>query len=129
MLKRSIVHLGGYTWCIFPWLGTTSFRTFRKFLVSECGKQFRISGMEYEGCCYMTFRMEGGSDYELSSALADAVRRHGIDRFALVSGGELPVFEKYDDYVPAELLRKAYATDKLRSDEAERRILEIAEEY
>ena len=22
MLKKSIVHLGGYTWCLFPWLGT-----------------------------------------------------------------------------------------------------------
>lgn len=129
MLERSIVHLGGYSWCIFPWLGTTSFRTLRKFLLSECGKKLRISGMEYEGCCYMTFRMENGNGYELASTLADAVRQRGIDPFALVSGGELPVFEKYDDYVPAELLRKAYATDKLRTDEAERRILEIAAEY
>ena len=129
MLTRSLVHLGGYSWCLFPWLGTVSFRTLRKFLLSECGKRFRITGMEYEGCCYMTFRMENGNDYELVTALADAVKRRGIDRFSLVSSGELPLFEKYDEYVPAELLRKAYATDKLRSDEAERRILEMAAEY
>ena len=77
----------------------------------------------------MTFRMEGGNDYELISALADAVKLRGIDRFSLVSSGELPMFEKYDEYIPAELLRKAYAVDKLRSDEAEKRILELRAEF
>ena len=101
----------------------------RKFLLSECGKQLRISGLEYEGCYYMTFRMEAGDDYTLSSALSSAVRAHGIDRFALVSSGELPLFEKYDDYIPAELLRKAYAVDKLRADEAEARILAMSEAF
>ena len=129
MLKHSLIHLGGYSWCLFPWLGTTSFRTLRKFLLTECGKRFRISGLEYEGCSYMTFRMESGNDYQLVSALAEVVESRGIDRFSLVSSGELPLFEKYDEYVPADLLRKAYAVDKLRSDEAERRILEMLEEY
>ena len=129
MLKHSLVHLGGYTWCLFPWLGTVSFRTLRRFLLSECGKRFRISGLEYEGSCYMTFRMEAGTDFALVTALAEAVERRGIDRMALVHAGELPLYEKYDEYIPAELLRRAYAEDKLRSDEAERRILEMRDEY
>ena len=129
MLKHSLVHLGGYTWCLFPWLGTVSFRTVRKFLLSECGKRFRISGLEYEGSCYMTFRMEAGNGPALVEALAEAVERRGINREELVASGELPLFEKYDEYIPGELLRKAYAEDKLRSDEAERRILEWREEY
>jgi ATP-dependent Lhr-like helicase len=125
LTSRPLIHLGGYTWCLFPWLGTTSFRTMRKFLLSECGRSFRISGLEYEGCYYMTFRMESGNESALLSALADAVQTRGIDRFRLVSSGELPMFEKYDEYVPAELLRKAYATDKLCVEEAEQRILEF----
>ena len=129
MLEHSIVHLGGYTYAVFPWLGTVSFRTFRKFLISACTKNLRISGMEYEGCYYLTFRMENGNEFELASTLLDAVNERGIDCSSLVSSGELPVFEKYDDYVPAELLRKAYATDKLRADETEKRIREIASEY
>ena len=75
----------------------------------------------------MTFRMESGNEYALLSALADAVKTRGIDRFQLVSSGELPMFEKYDEYVPAELLRKAYATDKICVEEAEQRILEFFE--
>ena len=127
MTEHSIVHLGGYSYCLFPWLGTRSFRTLRKFIASH-SKQFKISGMEFEGCNYMTFKMEC-NDYELIHGLADEVRRCGIDRAALVSAGEIPVFEKYDDYIPAELLRAAYACDRLRSDEAESRILEIEKEY
>lgn len=129
MLEHSIVRLGGYTYAVFPWLGTVSFRTFRKFLTSDITKNLRISGMEYEGCYYLTFRMENGNGFELAATLRDAVNERGIDCSSLISSGELPIFEKYDDYVPAELLRKAYSTDKLRADEAEKRILEIASEY
>ena len=39
------------------------------------------------------------------------------------------LFEKYDEHVPAELLRKAYAADRLRADEAEARLAEMLSEY
>ncbi len=128
MLEHSIVHLGGYSWCVFPWLGTRAFRTFRKYLALR-GDEFKISGIEYEGCCFITFKMEKGNDYSLASGLARGVMRDGIDRRALVKPGENPVFEKYDDHIPTELLQKAYIADKLSHEEAEERILEIFSEY
>jgi ATP-dependent Lhr-like helicase len=42
----------------------------------------------------------------------------------LMEHSELPVFEKYDDCIPPELLRRAYAVDRLRSDEVTARIME-----
>lgn len=125
MLKKSIVHLGGYTWCLFPWLGTRSFRTLRKFIAKN-GAKFRISGMEYEGCCYMTFKMERGDGRELISYLSKKASSEGIDKSALVAASECPVFEKYDDFIPSELLRDAYMADRLRTDEAVKRLAEIA---
>lgn len=125
MLKKSIVHLGGYTWCLFPWLGTRSFRTLRKFIAKN-GAKFRISGMEYEGCCYMTFKMERGDGQELISYLSKKASTEGIDKSALVAPSECPVFEKYDDFIPSELLRDAYMADRLRTDEAVKRLAEIA---
>ena len=125
MLKKSIVHLGGYTWCLFPWLGTRSFRTLRKFIAKNSAK-FRISGMEYEGCCYMTFKMERGDGRELISYLSKKASSEGIDKSALVAPSECPVFEKYDDFIPSELLRDAYMADRLRTDEAVKRLAEIA---
>ena len=127
MLQHSLVHLGGFSWCLFPWLGTRSFRVMRK-LIARMGQALGIMGVEYEGCYYITFKMSRGNDYELISALAEQVARGEVQGEALVSGKEIPVFEKYDDYVPADLLRQAYAVDKLNVAEASRRILEIRDE-
>jgi len=120
MLEKPIVHLGGYTWCLFPWLGTRSFRTLRRFIMRH-GKDYKLSGMEYEGGNYMTFKLERGGGEEFMRYLGDLIAREGIDVSQLVGETELPVYEKYDDHIPGDLLRKAYYTDKLRADEIEAR--------
>ena len=84
--------------------------------------------MEYEGCYFIAFKMSKGTDYELMRVLADQAAA-GIDPHTLVSSGEVPLFEKYDDYIPTDLLRHAFAVDKLNAEEAGRRILEIFKEY
>ena len=128
MLEHSLVHLGGYSWCLFPWLGTRSFRTLRKYIKKNAAAN-NISGIEFEGCYYITFKMEKVSDIQFISRLLDGVEREGIICEHLVEGGEIPVFEKYDNYIPHDLLRRAYAADKLRADEAEEQIRRIFEEF
>ena len=128
MLEHSLVSLGGYSWCLFPWLGTRSFRTLRKFIARNASF-CKISNLEFEGCYYLTFRMERGNDYDLISHLAGIAETDGIDCETLVQSGETPLFDKYDEYVPGDLLRKAYAADKLRADEAEARLQEMLAEY
>ena len=125
MLDEPIVSLGGYTKCIFPWLGTRSFRTLRKF-IKKNSAELSVSGLEFEGCYYMTFKSECDGDYIISK-LADKVDLYGINCEELVENGEIPVFDKYDGCLPASLLRKAYAADRLRADEAEKRIIEFSE--
>ncbi len=128
MLNRSLVHLGGYSWCLFPWLGTRSFRTLRKFITRH-GKSFKISSMEYEGCYYMTFKMEQGNGYGLIDHLNRVALSEGIRLEELIAASECPVFEKYDDHIPSELLRKAYMADRLRTDEVLRRLGDLMGEY
>jgi len=128
MLEHSLVHLGGSSWCLFPWLGTRSFRTLRKFIVRH-GGIVKLAGMEYEGCCYMTFKMDEGEDFHLISHLCSIAEREGIRKEELIGPAEAPVFEKYDEFVPASLLRKAYVADRLREEEAIERLKEILNEY
>lgn len=128
MLEHAVVPLGGYSYCFFPWLGTRSFRTLRKYIARHC-QRFKLSNIEFEGCYYITFRMENGNDYSLLSYLTEKIGREGIDRSSLVGNNEAPVFEKYDDMIPAELLRHAYAEDRLRTDEIARRLPELLAEY
>ena len=120
LTESCILPLGGYTWALFPWLGTRSFRTLRRYLVRKAGA-FKLSGMDFEGCYYMTFKLEGGRGDDLMRMIGEKISREGIDPDALISPTEAPVFDKYDEYIPSELLRKAYREDKLRTDEIEAR--------
>lgn len=127
MSENSLIHLGGYSWCLFPWLGTRSFRTLRRFIAKNSAP-FKLTGLDFEGCYYMTFRMERGDGAELIQHLCEAAE-DGIDCDALMSGSELPILDKYDEYIPGELLRRAYAADRLCGDEPAARLEEILAEF
>ncbi len=126
MTEKPLVHIGGYTYCLFPWLGTRSFRTLRK-MISAISPVLGISGMDFEGCYYMTFRMEKSDEKGFATVLCDHFGRGEIDAVSLVSPKELPSFEKYDEYIPGELLRHSYAVDKLDPKEACARLNDIYE--
>ncbi len=128
MLTHSLVHLGGFNWCLFPWLGTRSFRTLRKF-IRHVGKPAGVGDVNFEGCYYITFRLEKGTGEDFARYLAGIVSDVGIRLDELVGAGEIPIFDKYDPYIPAELLRHAYVADKLRADEAEEQIIKIFGEF
>ncbi|MBE6546012.1 MAG: DEAD/DEAH box helicase [Ruminococcaceae bacterium] len=128
MTEHSLIHLGGFTWCLFPWLGTRSFRTLRK-MIGACSAELGISGLDYEGCNYMIFRMERGDETRLLRCLLTKFSGTAWDRVSLVSPKELPLFEKYDRYIPAELLRHAYSVDRLDPKEAVLRLSQIGSEY
>ncbi|MBR3998833.1 MAG: ATP-dependent helicase, partial [Clostridia bacterium] len=123
LTESCILPLGGYTWALFPWLGTRSFRTLRRYLVRNAGP-FKLTGMDFEGCYYMTFKLEGGRGDDMMRMITGKIAENGIDLDALISPTEAPVFEKYDEYIPSELLRKAYREDKLRDDEILKRVYE-----
>ena len=121
MVYNNFVYLGGYTWCLFPWLGTRSFRALRKML-GLVAAEFGISGIDFEGCYYIKFRMEKGTPEALLQRLKSKFDQYGFDPIMLVSPKELPIFEKYDRFIPADLLRKAYSLDRLNCDEAKHRV-------
>lgn len=128
MLRRSLVHLGGYTWCLFPWLGTRSFRTLRRFISEATPARFGLSGIDFEDCCYITFKLQSGDARGLCAHWA-SVASAGINAEVLVPHGYAPSFDKYDGALPPDLLRRAYAADRLRTDELEARLYELYSEF
>ena len=120
MLNTPVVHLGGFSYCIFPWLGTKAFRCYRRML-AKLASRFAISEIEYEVSSYISFRMEKGTPDSLLSALYE-LSGNIKNPISLVGSGECPVYEKFDDLIPAELLRTSYAADKLDLTYTVRRI-------
>ena len=116
MNENMVVFLGGQSYCLFPWLGTRSFRTLRRLLQKHAG-ELGISDIQSEGCYYITFKAKDDAGKNLLYAIKDIIDRDGLDTHTLVRDGECPIFDKYDDYIPPELLRIAYAEDRLLAEE------------
>ena len=128
MGECSLIHLGGFSWCLFPWTGTRGFRTVRRFL-ARYAQQLCISGIEYHGCEYISFKLERGDGRELAKKIRSIIKRGGIDLTALVSPTEAPSYDKYDEHVPPSLLRAAYCADRLSEEDACESLLRTAEEF
>ena len=122
MDREMLVFLGGQSYVLFPWLGTRSFRTLRRFLQRYAG-ELGISDVQSEGCCYITFKAKSDAGKSFMFKIRDILERDGLDTYSLVTDGECPVFDKFDEYIPPELLREAYATDRLFADEVLERFL------
>ncbi len=115
MADHMVISLGGSSFALFPWLGTRAFRTLRRLLLKN-SKALGISDLSCEGCCYMIFKAWQADGNALLSRLRELVR-DGLDPTSLVGEAESPTFDKYDPYIPAELLRLAYAADRLNPGE------------
>ena len=117
MDKRTVIFLGGQSYVFFPWLGTRSFRTMRS-LMMKYSDELGISDIQVQGCCYITFKAKEKSAGEgLLRALDNIIERDGLDTACLVSKQHSLALDKYDEYIPVELLSEAYAADRLLADE------------
>ena len=108
---RPLMHLGGDMWTLMPWLGTYAFLAAERFLKIKCAKALQLSGFESARPYYMQFKMKAGEEefWDVTSRLA----AEEFDPMELVYPKEVPYFEKYDEYVPEELIRKGFAYDIL----------------
>ena len=107
MKERPLVHLGGNMWALFPWLGSFSFLALERFLKIRCGKRLGLKGLNPSRPYYLQLTMKV-SEKEFYRIMAEEAAKD-FDPIELVYPKEVPVFEKYDEYVPAELVRKGFA--------------------
>ncbi len=118
---KPLVCLGGDMWCLFPWLGTYSFIALERFIKIRCAEKLGIRGVESWRPYFIQFKMKAGEE-EFFRVLKEEAAKE-LDAMELVYPKEVPVFEKYDDFVPDELVRKGFAYGVLNTDEMLYRIL------
>jgi len=125
MAERPLVHLGGKMWALFPWLGSYAFIALERFLKIRCGKRLGLKGLSPSRPYYLQFTMQV-SEEEFYRITAEEAAEE-IDPMELVYPKEVPVFEKYDEYVPEELIRKGFACGVLDVEGMRRRVLQWPE--
>lgn len=107
MRDHPLVHLGGNMWALFPWLGSYAFLALERLLKIRCKQRLGLKGLDSLRPYYLQFTMKvSASDfYRIMAEEAE----QDFDPLELVYPNEVPNFEKYDEYVPAELVRKGFA--------------------
>lgn len=120
MSERPLVHLGGKMWALFPWVGTYAFLAMERFLKLRCGQKLGLKGLQSSRPYYMQFTMQV-SEAEFYDIVCEEAEKE-FDQLELVYPKEVPVFEKYDEYVPEELVRKGFAYGILDVDGMKKRV-------
>lgn len=127
--KAPLVSLGGNMWCLFPWLGSYAFLALERLLKIRCAKDLGLKGLSSSRPYFMTFVMAEGvreaAFFERVALAASEV----VDPMDLVYPGEVPYFEKYDELVPEELVRKGFALGTLDVAGMKTRVRQWAEAY
>ncbi|MBP3892808.1 MAG: DEAD/DEAH box helicase [Atopobiaceae bacterium] len=107
LTDEPLICLGGKVWCLLPWLGTYSFLALERFLKIRCASQLGLKGLDSARPYFMQFTMQADEE-----AFFDVLREQAslpLDPMELLYPNETPYFDKYDDFVPDELVRKGFA--------------------
>jgi ATP-dependent Lhr-like helicase len=106
-----LVHLGGDSWCLLPSLGSYPFLALERFMRLVAAPAIGLTGVESSRPYFITFNMDRGKR-TFFSELAELLEEP-VDPLKLIYPKEVPVFDKYDEYLPVTLLKKRLANDIL----------------
>ncbi len=120
MTEESLIHLGGDMWCLFPWLGTYAFLALERFLKLKCAPRLGLSGQDSSRPYFIQFKMKVSRE-EFFQVLGE-MEKQPLDPMELIYPGEVPLFEKYDEFLPEELVKKGFAHGILDIDGMKKRI-------
>ena len=120
MTEEPLINLGGDMWCLFPWLGSYAFLAMERFIKIKCAAKLGIKGVDSSRPYFIQFTMKASRE-DFFRTLAEEAEKP-FDPMELVYPKEIPLFEKYDDFLPAELVKKGFAYGILSMTEMKERI-------
>ncbi|WP_445638288.1 ATP-dependent helicase [Nostoc sp. DSM 114161] len=119
--KQNILELEKGKCCIFPWMGTVGYRTLERLLNSWCRESLEIKSIGGINPYYLTIKLGKGKFEYLAGEIASLCEQR-ISAEDLVSNSEAPEIQKYDEFIPHLLLRKAFISDYLDMEEVRQQV-------
>ena len=119
--EKTLINLGGNMWCLLPWVGTYTFLTMERFLKIKCAARLGLRSLDSARPFFIQFTMKA-DEAAFFRVLAEEIRKP-IDPMELVYPKELPLFDKYDEYLPEELVKKGFALGVLDVDGLREKVL------
>ena len=119
--ETPLICLGGNMWCLLPWVGTYTFLAMERFLKIRCAGRLGLKNFDSARPYYMQFTMKVSPE-DFFHIVREEIQKP-LDPQELVYPGELPLFDKYDEYLPEALVRKGFAEGVLDTEELKTTIL------
>lgn len=120
--KQNIILLETGKCYIFPWMGTVGYRTLERLLNCFCRESLEINSIGGVNPYYLTVKLGKDKFQYLQTELVSLCQQR-ITAEDLVSSAEAPELQKYDQFIPHALLRKAFVGDYLDINEVKQQIL------
>ncbi|MCI5752503.1 MAG: DEAD/DEAH box helicase [Oscillospiraceae bacterium] len=117
-----LINIGGDMWCLFPWLGSYAFLAAERFIKLKCAPLLGLRGMNSSRPYFIQFTMK--ADKSEFFRVVTEMARQPIDPMELVYPKEIPYFEKYDEFIPVELIKKGFAYGVLDIEGMKKRFME-----
>lgn len=124
--QKQLINLGGKMWCLFPWTGSYAFLALERLLRIKCAKRLNLRGFNSSRPYFMEFAMDTSAD-EFFKIIGEEAAKD-FDPMDLVYPKEVPVFDKYDEYLPDELVRKEFAESILDIKEMKKCVAQMCKD-
>lgn len=112
VVDHNLIRLAPGLFAVLPWMGTLAFRALERCLRFLGKDELGVRGFSGLAPYYLLVHTDADESTALLLGLQNLARRL-YDGSALLGERENPQLAKYDEYVPAELLRKAFVRDQL----------------
>lgn len=110
--RHHILPLEGNACCIFPWAGTIAHRTLERVINFVLRESLDIKSVAGTSPYFLTIKFGKSGIKELEQAITAFCEKQ-LTTEDLVSLDEAPKLQKYDQFIPNNLLRRAFISDYL----------------
>jgi len=107
-----ILPLEGNACCIFPWAGTIAYRTLERVINFVVRESLDIKSISGTSPYFLTIKFGKSCIQELEQEITAFCKKE-LTNEDLVALDEAPKLQKYDEFIPNNLLRRAFASDYL----------------
>jgi ATP-dependent Lhr-like helicase len=110
--RETIFSLEDNTYCLFPWTGTVAFRTLERLINFFVREYLDIRKLIGISPYYLVVKLGKSTPQEFYDQIIKFSTEE-LTETDLVAFEEAPKLQKYDEFIPNNLLRQAYASDYL----------------
>lgn len=115
--QNLLFYIGGGEYVLFPFKGSKEFETIKRILEKELSPSLLLSDFEVRAPYYICFRSQIPKD-RLKEEMRTILQKINIENLNLISPGEHPVSNKFDSFLPKDLLIKTFEKNQLKKKDA-----------